>query len=279
MERQPGPMGNDETAIIPQLGEDHFDVVMRGYDRRQVDERVSMLRSRAQELERRLEAAQNEAAEAWREVDSFRAAATSAPPTAQQLGDRITGLLRLADEEAAARRSAAKTDADRLSKEAEERSRQVMTEAEERARRLLAEADEKSRRSDIEARRRIDSLERHHSDLVQRMTRMRDVLVDLLGQERSATEAAKPAPSSAPAGQPGSAADDTMEESVRIVQAQRPGDPPAPTAPAEPVQAGAEGPGRRDAPSERPGEQPRQGSGGPPRPQPPVPQGRAGPRR
>jgi hypothetical protein len=269
MERQPLPTGSDETAIIPQLGEDHFDVVMRGYDRRQVDERVSLLRSRAQELERRLDAAQNDAAEAWREVESFRQAATSAPPTAQQLGDRITGLLRLADEEAAARRSAAKSDADRLSKEAEERSRQVVAEAEERARKLLADAEEKSRRSDIETRRRIDSLERHHSDLVQRMTRMRDVLVDLLGQERSAAEAAKPAPSSAPAGQPGPSA----EESVRIVQAQGPGGSSAPTAPAEPVQPGAEGPVRRAAPPERPG------PGGPPRPQPPVPQGQAGPRR
>ena len=49
------------------------------------------------------------------------------------------------------------------------------------------------------------------------MTRMRDVLVELLGQERSAAEAAKPAPSTAPAGQPGSSTD-AREESVRIVR-------------------------------------------------------------
>jgi cell division septum initiation protein DivIVA len=276
MERQPLPTGSDETAIIPQLGEDHFDVVMRGYDRRQVDERVSLLRNRAQELERRLEAAQADAADAWHEVESFRQAATHAPPTAQQLGDRITGLLRLADEEAAARRSAAKADADRLTKEAEERTKQAITEAEARARKLLAEAEEKSRRSDTEARRRIDSLERHHSDLVQRMTRMRDVLVELLGQERAASEAAKPAPSTAPAGQPASSSGAT-EESVRIVQAQpsappRPGAPPVPNAPAKPVQPGGEGPVRRET-SDHPD------PAGAPRAPSPVAQGQAGQRR
>ena len=77
MERQPLPTGSDDTAIIPHLGEDHFDVVMRGYDRRQVDERVSLLRNRAQELERRLEAAQADAADAWHEVESFRQAAAT----------------------------------------------------------------------------------------------------------------------------------------------------------------------------------------------------------
>jgi cell division septum initiation protein DivIVA len=275
MDRQPLPTGNDETAIFPQLGEDHFDVVMRGYDRRQVDERVAQLRSRSQELERRLEAAQTDAADAWREVESFRQAATHAPPTAQQLGDRITGLLRLADEEATARRSAAKVDADRLTKEAEERTKQALSEAEERARKVLSDAEEKSRRIDIDARRRIDSLERHHSDLVQRMTRMRDVLVDLLGQERAASEAAKPAPSSAPAGQPGA------EESVRVVQAQTPGAPSAANGPVEPVQPGAEGSprsGRREAPA-APAAPQRPEPVGPPRPQPPVPQGQPGQRR
>jgi cell division septum initiation protein DivIVA len=266
MERQPLPTGNDQTAIIPQLGEDHFDVVMRGYDRRQVDERVARLRSRAEELERRLEAAQTDASDAWREVESFRQSATHAAPTAQQLGDRITGLLRLADEEATARRSAAKVDADRLTKEAEERTKQALSEAEERARKVLAEAEERSRRSDIDARRRIDSLERHHTDLVQRMTRMRDVLVDLLGQERAASEAAKPAPSSAPAGQPGTPGG-KAQESVRIVAAQS-SPAPATNGPAEPVQPGAGGPARpngRDEPQ-------RPGQGGPPRPQPPSTQ-------
>ena len=126
-------------------------------------------------------------------MESFRQSATHAAPTAPQLGDRITGLLRLADEEATARRSSAKVDADQLTKEAEERTKQALSEAEEQARKILTER-KKSRRSDIDARRRIDSLEQHHTDLVQRMTRMRDVLVDLLGQERAASDAAKPAP-------------------------------------------------------------------------------------
>jgi cell division septum initiation protein DivIVA len=260
MERDSLHTAGDDTAIIPQLAEDHFDVVMRGYDRRQVDERVSLLRGRAQELERRLEAAQNEAGEAWREVENSRRAATQAAPTAQQLGDRVTGLLRLADEEAAARRTAAKAEADRVTREAEERAKRTITEAEERARKVIGQAEEKSRRSDVEARRRIDSLERHHSDLVQRMTRMRDVLIDLLGQDRSATEAAKPAPTAAPAGQPAG----SVEESVRIVQSQPAGNTAQSNASAETTQRGAEAPPRRDAPPDR------SGPGGPSRSQPPV---------
>ena len=116
MERQPLPTGSDETAIIPQLGEDHFDVVMRGTTGARstsvfpccaIEPRTSRDGSRA---------AQTDAGDAWHEVESFRQAATHAPPDRPQLGDRITGLLRLADEEAAARRAAAKADADRLTK-------------------------------------------------------------------------------------------------------------------------------------------------------------------
>ena len=251
MERQPLPTGSDETAIIPQLGEDHFDVVMRGTTGARSTSVFPCCAIEPRTSRRMLEAAQTDAADAWHEVESFRQAATHAPPTAHT-GDRITGLLRLADEEAAARRAAAKADADRLTKEAEERTKQAISEAEARARKVLAEAEEKSRRSDIETRCRIDGLERHHSDLVQRMTRMRDVLVELLGQERSAAEAAKPAPEHG-TGRTARVLDagEQPQTQAQPPAPPRPGAPPAPNAPAEPVQPGSEGPVRREAPSSR----------------------------
>ena len=159
MERQPLPTGSDETAIIPQLGEDHFDVVMRGTTGARSTSVFPCCAIEPRTSRERLEAARTDAADAWHEVE--RASARRRPATAAgNTGDRITGLLRLADEEAAARRAAAKADADR---QAEERTKQAITEAEARARKVLAEAEEKSRRSGIETRRRIDGLERHHT--------------------------------------------------------------------------------------------------------------------
>ena len=78
MERDSLHTAGDEAAIALFGRRTRFDVVMRGYDRRQVDERVSLLRGRALDLER-LEAAQRTRQPGLAQVETSRRAVTRRP--------------------------------------------------------------------------------------------------------------------------------------------------------------------------------------------------------
>jgi DivIVA domain-containing protein len=122
----------DESELVPLSEEDQpngFDVVLRGYDRRQVDDyldRVEVALGEADQRHaddaQRLAALERQVAEQHeRLVDAERRAAGQPEPV-PVAGDRIAAMLRLADEEATAIRAAARDEADRLVLEAQTRA-------------------------------------------------------------------------------------------------------------------------------------------------------------
>jgi vacuolar-type H+-ATPase subunit H len=131
----------EATTELNNADAPRFPVVMRGYDRWQVDTRFAELaiqlereRQRADEVEARL-------AEARRELE---AVSNQPPPSFQHLGAEAAKLLEQAGE-----------SADRLLSEARERAEAVSADAEQRATTVVAEAE-----------RRTAELERNSSSVV-----------------------------------------------------------------------------------------------------------------
>jgi chromosome segregation ATPase len=77
-----------------------FDVVLRGYDRRQVDERLRFLGAELAAAEQALGAAQERTAEVEDELARLRLEAGMREPATPVFGDRVERILRLAAEEA-----------------------------------------------------------------------------------------------------------------------------------------------------------------------------------
>lgn len=219
---------NDHTEMLPApLQEDSFDVVMRGYSRGQVDDFVKRTKRQVEELEIRLARAEREAEDARRDRDRASEEALTAnrkleshEPTFDDLGERITQILRLAQEEADQRRSAAEAEAEeartearsaaerihqeveekrssagdeadrirteardeaeRIRREAGDSAEQVRVEAEEKADRVVSEAEERSGRLEESARQRVEQLEEQHTQLVSQLSSVRDSLQTLL---------------------------------------------------------------------------------------------------
>ena len=215
-----------------------FDVVLRGFDREQVRERVLQLHAEVAAAEdARLRAlgeagaARQEAARLRDEVADLRARLTGdRAPDFSELGDRVTQILQLAADEAAELRAGADADADdavrtareeadvllHRAREAEETvTARLDAEREEHAerlaverRRLQEEADELRDRT----RRETDDARRRAEEDVEALADQRDAIADQLAelQARVATavsafsgvtgdENARPAPAPAPA--------------------------------------------------------------------------------
>lgn len=169
-------MDSDHTELIPLSDPGgSFDIVRRGYDRAQVEEHVERL-----EAELRIAAADRDAAASrsadlasqlgatHAEVESLRAKLEQTGlPTFENMGERIAGMLRLAEAEADAIRAKAVEDTaaqraelDRLSEEvragrdgARSQAAVVVADAEERARATQDDADAYARavRADADA--------------------------------------------------------------------------------------------------------------------------------
>lgn len=164
-----------------------FDVVMRGYDRSQVAETIDRL-----EADFRIALAERDTAQArsadmagqlqamHAEMENLRRkAATAAAPTFENMSERISHMLRLAEEEAADIRQAAEQDAqavreqsaaeeramherhaagqaevERMLNEARQNAEQIATKAQIRADELVQKAQERVARLDAESQAR-----------------------------------------------------------------------------------------------------------------------------
>src|SRR3712207_111832 len=157
-----------------------FDVTMRGYDRRQVAETSERL-----EADIRVALADRDAAMAragelagqlsamHAEIDQLRRkAANAGPPTFENMSERISHMLRLAEEEAADIRRAAEQEAQALREQtaAEERAmleRHAAGQAE--VERMLAEARQNAEQIASKAQIRADELVAKASEKVTRL--------------------------------------------------------------------------------------------------------------
>ncbi len=144
---------NENSDLLPNLAahEDAFEVQLRGYSRRQVDDFVARCRSQVRELEERLGRSLDEGEQLRQEVKALRQQALGSRPAHEEVSERIAQILKLADDEAHAQktraddeirkqRSDAQQEADRVRKEARDQAEQMLTAAQEQAERAISAA-------------------------------------------------------------------------------------------------------------------------------------------
>jgi DivIVA domain-containing protein len=125
----------DDDQLVPMSDEEHqpsgFDVVLRGYDRRQVDDYLDRVEAALNDADarhaddaQRLAALESQVTDMHERLADAERRAEGRPEPAPVAGDRIAAMLRLADEEATALRAAATDDAQRIVAEAQARAGQ-----------------------------------------------------------------------------------------------------------------------------------------------------------
>jgi cell division septum initiation protein DivIVA len=160
---------NENTDLLPNLSnqEDAFEVQLRGYSRRQVDEFVARCRSQVRELEERLGRSLDDTEQLRQEVQSLRQQALGSRPAHEEVSERISQILKLADDEAKAQKNRADGDikkqltdaqqeADRTKKEAREQAEHMLTAAQEQAERAISSARSEADKTRTTARAEAD---------------------------------------------------------------------------------------------------------------------------
>ena len=150
---------DDHTELLPILDSDDpfFDVGLRGYDKRQVDDYVARSSAQIAELTAARDAALAIGAEraamlASREgqIEALNQRVASGAGTADpaSVSDRVREMLQLATDEAAQTRQAAEAEAEQVIAAARADAERVRTEAAAEQQRLLASAQQRSAEAD-----------------------------------------------------------------------------------------------------------------------------------
>jgi cell division septum initiation protein DivIVA len=148
---------NDNSDLLPNLAtEDAFEMQMRGYSRRQVDEFIARCRSQIRDLEQRLARALDDQEELRRDLATARQQALGAKPAHEEISERIAQILKLADDEARSQKSKAHEDIAKQRNEAQQEVDQTRAEAREQAERMLTAAQEQAERAITSARAEAD---------------------------------------------------------------------------------------------------------------------------
>jgi DivIVA domain-containing protein len=144
---------NDNSDLLPNLvHEDAFEMQMRGYSRRQVDEFIARCRSQIRDLEQRLARALDDSEELRHDLATARRQALGAKPAHEEVSERIAQILKLADDEARSQKSKAHEDIVRQRNDAQTDADKIRTEAREQAERMLTAAQEQAERAITSAR-------------------------------------------------------------------------------------------------------------------------------
>ena len=144
---------NDNSDLLPNLvHEDAFEMQMRGYSRRQVDEFIARCRSQIRDLEQRLARSLDEGEEMRRDLATARQQALGAKPAHEEVSERIAQILKLADDEARSQKTKAHEDIARQRNDAQAEAEKIRTEAREQAERMLTAAQEQAERAITSAR-------------------------------------------------------------------------------------------------------------------------------
>src|SRR5690348_14134846 len=160
---------NDNSDLLPNLvHEDAFEMQMRGYSRRQVDEFIARCRSQIRDLEQRLARSLDEGEELRRDLATARQQALGAKPAHEEVSERIAQILKLADDEARSQKTKAHEQAERMLTAAQEQAERAITaaraEAEKtvtgarnEAEKTLTAARNEAERTTTEARKKSES--------------------------------------------------------------------------------------------------------------------------
>jgi cell division septum initiation protein DivIVA len=147
---------NENSDLLPNLLHEEFEMQMRGYSRRQVDDFVARRNSEIRDLEQRLARTLDEAEHLRREVATVRQQALAGRPAHEEVSERMMQILKLADDEAKAQKGKADDEIARLRGEAQQESERVRADAREQAERMLTAAQEQAERTISAARNEAD---------------------------------------------------------------------------------------------------------------------------
>src|ERR1700691_5882636 len=148
---------NDNSDLLPNLShEDAFEMQMRGYSRRQVDEFIARCRSQIRDLEQRLARSLDDSEELRRDLATARQQALGAKPAHEEVSERISQILKLADDEAREQKNKADDDIAKQRADAQQESERVRAEAREQAERMLTAAQEQAERTISASRQEAD---------------------------------------------------------------------------------------------------------------------------
>ena len=147
---------NENSDLLPNLLHEEFEMQMRGYSRRQVDDFVARRNNEIRELEQRLSRSLEESEHLRRELSTVRQQALSGRPAHEEVSERISQILKLADDEAKAQKNKADDDIAKQRTEAQQESERVRAEAREQAERMLTAAQEQAERTISAARNEAD---------------------------------------------------------------------------------------------------------------------------
>ncbi|GLX00626.1 hypothetical protein [Microtetraspora sp. NBRC 16547] len=137
----------NQTENFPDLlSDDSFEVVMRGYSRRQVHDYMIRTRNQIRDLEERLARTIDQAEQGRVELAEARRRLAEAPQNPDELGERLSQILKLAHEEAAANKEASQSEASRLRDQATTEAERVITTAREQADSIRSAAQEEAER-------------------------------------------------------------------------------------------------------------------------------------
>ena len=147
---------NENSDLLPNLLHEEFEMQMRGYSRRQVDDFVARRNNEIRELEQRLARTLDDSEHLRRELSTVRQQALSGRPAHEEVSERISQILKLADDEAHAQKSKADEDIAKQRSDAQQESDRVRAEAREQAERMLTAAQEQAERTISAARTEAD---------------------------------------------------------------------------------------------------------------------------
>jgi cell division septum initiation protein DivIVA len=147
---------NENSDLLPNLLHEEFEMQMRGYSRRQVDDFVARRNNEIRELEQRLSRSLDDSEQLRRELSTVRQQALSGRPAHEEVSERIAQILKLADDEAKAQKNKADDDIANMRSEAQQESDRVRADAREQAERMLTAAQEQAERTISAARNEAD---------------------------------------------------------------------------------------------------------------------------
>jgi cell division septum initiation protein DivIVA len=196
---------HDSAPIVPM--EDRapgFDIVLRGYDRDQVDRHVGWLEGLLTQAEESTSAAEQAANDARADAMAARQEAVAAKaelergkPSFDALGERIARMLALAEEEAEAMRVQARRDVQQITSDAralearvqgqrddvvgkaERDAYEIVAAARAQAEQIVAEAKRRAEAMTADAQRQLQGLSAQRDDIRGELTRLHQQLASL----------------------------------------------------------------------------------------------------
>ncbi|MEQ4715731.1 hypothetical protein [Nonomuraea sp. B19D2] len=182
-------MMNQHESIPDLMQEDTFEVVMRGYNRRQVHDYMIRTRNQIRDLEERLARAIDQAEQGRVELAEARRRMVETPQNYEDLSPRLAQILRLGEEEAAAKREDAEAEAASVRDAAKSEADRLVTTSRETADKILTSAQAEAERRVNEATQAAEGmLAQAGTDAEEQLTAARTESEDLLRESRAESE-------------------------------------------------------------------------------------------